>query len=386
MNLQGGRAEQDDEEGREDAAGHREEHLQGGLLAGLLGPLAAAAPDLLGLDAQHVGDPDTPSCSDWMIAWMKLFSSSTLLRLAMSSMRLEAGATQADLVEHLVELGGQGIAVLVADATERRVEAEAGLDADGEQVECGGQREQDLLLPAANPAGEDGVREQVADDKAGGRTDEQLGHAASWSRAARASPKKPRRMTEMIRSTRKPPTVSPQGRPARLSFSWRAWVRCWLLRAARRRPQRSRVGRRTRSKKGRVISTSARLWTARPGLGELGQPRFEEVCLRRAGLVQPEHQQDEGAGCERGGEVGDHTWILTIFWMIAVPTRMLRAPTPSITQPRVWLNHRREVRGLHEEEEEGQTDRQQGDDHARHPRLRGDGPDLPWMRTRSRMV
>src|SRR6202049_3090784 len=50
------RAEEHDEQGWEDASDHREEHLQRGLLPQFLGALPALATDLLGLDAQDVGD------------------------------------------------------------------------------------------------------------------------------------------------------------------------------------------------------------------------------------------------------------------------------------------------------------------------------------------
>src|SRR5438445_5515530 len=52
------RPEEHDEQRREDAADHREEHLQRRLLTLLLGTLTALSADLLRLDAEHVGDAD----------------------------------------------------------------------------------------------------------------------------------------------------------------------------------------------------------------------------------------------------------------------------------------------------------------------------------------
>src|SRR5260370_35895526 len=52
-------AHQDDEQGRKDAPDHREEHLQRRLRGLLLRALAAAAPHLFRLDAEHFRDTDT---------------------------------------------------------------------------------------------------------------------------------------------------------------------------------------------------------------------------------------------------------------------------------------------------------------------------------------
>ena len=92
----------------------------------LLGPLTAASPDLLGLDAEHVGDADTELLRlddrlDEVVQLVHLVAPRHVVE------RLDARAAQADLVEHLVELGSQSVAVLVADPAEGGVKAEPGL-------------------------------------------------------------------------------------------------------------------------------------------------------------------------------------------------------------------------------------------------------------------
>src|SRR5437870_3315108 len=54
-----GGAHQDDEQGREDAADHREEHLQRGLSGLFLGTLTATTPHLFRLDTEDLGDTNT---------------------------------------------------------------------------------------------------------------------------------------------------------------------------------------------------------------------------------------------------------------------------------------------------------------------------------------
>src|SRR6266852_5228166 len=49
---------EDDEQGREDTADHREEHFQGRLCGLLLRSLTTAAPHLFRLDAEHFRDTD----------------------------------------------------------------------------------------------------------------------------------------------------------------------------------------------------------------------------------------------------------------------------------------------------------------------------------------
>src|SRR5206468_8257257 len=101
--LEDGRTEKDDEESREDAADHREEHLERRLLALLLGALPAAAADLLGLDAQHVGDADAQllRLDDRLEEVVQLGDAVAAAHVVE---RLEAGPAQTDLVEHLREL------------------------------------------------------------------------------------------------------------------------------------------------------------------------------------------------------------------------------------------------------------------------------------------
>src|SRR5207248_4239595 len=61
--------------------------------------------------------------------------------------RLETGPAEPDLVEHLGELIGERVVELFHQAADGGVEAEAGLDRDGQQVESVRQRQPQLLLP-----------------------------------------------------------------------------------------------------------------------------------------------------------------------------------------------------------------------------------------------
>src|SRR2546422_6987719 len=94
---------QDDEQGREDAADHREEHFQRGLRGLLLRPLPAAAPHLFRLDAEHFRDTDT----ELFRLDQRLDEGVELLDAGAASHvieRLQARPAEPDLVEHLREL------------------------------------------------------------------------------------------------------------------------------------------------------------------------------------------------------------------------------------------------------------------------------------------
>src|ERR1700674_3158495 len=139
------RAQEHDEQGWEDASDHREEHLQRGLLPQFLGALPALAADLLGLDAQDVGDTH----AELLRLNYRLDEVAQLLDLAALAdivERLEAGPPEANLVEHDGQLSREFVVVLVDHPGQGGVKAQPGLDRDREQVERAREREQDLLL------------------------------------------------------------------------------------------------------------------------------------------------------------------------------------------------------------------------------------------------
>src|SRR3990172_919419 len=76
---------------------------------------------------------ETPSCSAWMMAPMKLERAGTSVPATMS--RSASGLPAADLRQPSAELIGQGTLGLLHALAQRGVEAEAGADGDGEQVE-----------------------------------------------------------------------------------------------------------------------------------------------------------------------------------------------------------------------------------------------------------
>ena len=110
---------------------------------------------------------ETPSCSAWMIAPMKLVSGADLGPRDDVAERLAARLADADLGERPAELLGQRTLELLDDLAERGIEAEAGPDGDRQQVERVRDLEQDRVLALAHrdrrartPAG---VAEQEAD-------------------------------------------------------------------------------------------------------------------------------------------------------------------------------------------------------------------------------
>ena len=89
---------------------------------------------------------DTPSCSAWMIAPMKLVRAGTSVRGTMSRSASRRGLADPDLGQRPPELLGEGPLELLDDLAQRPVEAEAGADGDRQQVEGVRDHEQDRLL------------------------------------------------------------------------------------------------------------------------------------------------------------------------------------------------------------------------------------------------
>src|SRR5439155_18039940 len=122
-----GRPHQDDEQGREDAADHGEEHFQRGLRGLLLGTLTATAPHLFRLDAEHLGDAD----AELLGLDQRLDEGVQLLDAGAAAHvieRLQSRPTEADLVEHLRELVREGVLELFRQPADAGVEAQTGLD------------------------------------------------------------------------------------------------------------------------------------------------------------------------------------------------------------------------------------------------------------------
>ena len=78
---------------------------------------------------------DTPSCSAWMIAPMKLVSGPTSVRGDDVAQRIAACLADADLGQRPTELVRQRAAQLLDDLAQRGIEAEAGTHGDRQQVE-----------------------------------------------------------------------------------------------------------------------------------------------------------------------------------------------------------------------------------------------------------
>ena len=118
---------------------------------------------------------DTPKVSAWRMASTNERSSGTLVRCVDGPHGVGPAGTGPDLAQHAGELVGQRAGHGGDGAVERLLEAETGLDADGEQVEHVGQLDPDLVLALLDLAVEDGVgtddqaqRQQQADDAAAG--------------------------------------------------------------------------------------------------------------------------------------------------------------------------------------------------------------------------
>ncbi len=131
---------------REDAADEREEHLDGRLGGHLLGTLATLDAELLGLHLEDVGDGHTElfgldDGADEVGQGRHVGATHHLLE------RVASRLADANLCERPAELVGERTLGLLDDLGQRGVEAETGLDRDGEQVE----RVRDA--PAGSPSG-----------------------------------------------------------------------------------------------------------------------------------------------------------------------------------------------------------------------------------------
>ena len=157
-----GRPQDDDEDRGEDAADHREEHLDRCLGRRLLGALAALDAQLLRLDLQHLGDRHAE------LLGLDDGADEVAHRLGVRpgyhvAQRLASRATHADLGERLPELVDQRALHLLDDLGQRGVEAEAGLDRDGQQVERVGQLQDHGHRARADPAAQPELGRHVAD-------------------------------------------------------------------------------------------------------------------------------------------------------------------------------------------------------------------------------
>src|SRR6266581_1789369 len=158
-------AHQDDEQGREDAADHREEHFQRSLRGLLFRPLTAAAPHLFRLDAEYFRDTDTElfRLDQRLDEGVQLLDAGAAAHVIE---RLQARPAEPDLVEHLRELVGERVLELFREPPDGGVEAEAGLDRDGQQVERVRQRQTQLFLPSLDLVVEPDVGEETAEHEA----------------------------------------------------------------------------------------------------------------------------------------------------------------------------------------------------------------------------
>ena len=104
----------------------------------------------------------TPSCSAWMMAPMKLVRAGTLVRPTISLRASRRGLADPDLGQRSAELVGQRALGLLDDLAQRGIEAEAGLDRDGEQVEHVRDGQQDGLLARLDACAEPVVGHEEA--------------------------------------------------------------------------------------------------------------------------------------------------------------------------------------------------------------------------------
>ena len=166
--LMSGRPEDDDEQRREDAEHHRDQHLHRRLLGLLLGQLAALDAHLVGLGPQHPADrhAEGVGLEDGEHERPELGDVGAGVEGAHGVGPAGAGP---HLAEHAGELVGERPGHGGDGAVERLLEAEAGLDADDEQVEDVGQLGADLVLPLLDLAVEDGVGADDEQRRARGR-------------------------------------------------------------------------------------------------------------------------------------------------------------------------------------------------------------------------
>ena len=110
-------------------------------------------------------DIDTPSCSAWMIAPMKLVSGGDLGARDDVAQRVASRLADADLGERAPELVRQRALELLDDLAQRGVEAEAGPHGDRQQVERVRDHQQDGLLALLDAAAEPELRGDVAEQR-----------------------------------------------------------------------------------------------------------------------------------------------------------------------------------------------------------------------------
>src|SRR2546426_6944752 len=153
-----GRAHQDDEQGREDAANHREEHFQRRLGGLLLRPLPAAAAHFFGLNAQHLRDSHAELLGldqrqDEGVQFLDPRAPAHVIE------RLETRPAEPDFIEDLGELIRQRILELLCQPADGGIEAEPGLDRDGQQVKRIRQRQSKFFLAALDFVDQPDVRQ-----------------------------------------------------------------------------------------------------------------------------------------------------------------------------------------------------------------------------------
>src|ERR1700730_16007262 len=158
-------AHQDNEQSREDAADHREEHFQRRLRGLLLRSLTAAAPHLFRLDAEHFRDTDAEllGLDQRLDEGVQLLDAGAAAHVVE---RLQPRPAEPDLVEDLGELVGERVLELFREASDGGVETKACLDRDGQQVERVWQRQAQLFLPALDLVVEPDVGEEAPQDEA----------------------------------------------------------------------------------------------------------------------------------------------------------------------------------------------------------------------------
>ena len=143
------RSEDDDEQRREDASDEREQHLDRCLGGHLLRALASLDAELLRLDLEHLADRDA------QLLGLDDRADEVGQRRHLGprhdvAQGVAARLAHPDLREGPPELVRQGAVELLDHLAERGVEAQAGPDADREQVQRIGDLEQDRVLTSAD--------------------------------------------------------------------------------------------------------------------------------------------------------------------------------------------------------------------------------------------
>ena len=157
LRLDEGRAEDHDEHRREDEDDRREEHLDRRLHRLLLGGGLALEPAVGRLDAQDLAERD----AELVGLDDRAHERGDLGRVDAPGellQRLRARLADAHLAERERELVDERALHVLGQLRDRAVEAEAGLDADREQVERVGKLPPDLLPAARRAAADDPAR------------------------------------------------------------------------------------------------------------------------------------------------------------------------------------------------------------------------------------